>query len=98
MTTANIDDELRVRLRQQELLAELGACALRGGGLSDLLQEATRLVALGLETKFAKALQYLRDEKEFLVCAGVGWRPMALSAMPVSALTFCPRGIRPAYQ
>ena len=92
MTTANINEELRVRLRQQELLAELGACALRGGEPSGLLQEATRLIALGLETKFAKVLQYLPDEDELLVCAGVGWREGVVGHARIGADLLSPAG------
>jgi hypothetical protein len=65
MTTTNLNEELRIRLRQQEILAELGACALRGGDPYDLFQDATRLVALGLETRFCKVLQYLPDEDQW---------------------------------
>jgi len=41
-------DELQYRLRQQALLAELGRRALAANDLDTLLQEATRLVAIGL--------------------------------------------------
>src|SRR4051794_35411269 len=73
MTAASIEQELRLRLRQQEILAELGAIALRGGERGDLLQEASRLVADGLETQFCKVMQYLPEVDELLVIAGVGW-------------------------
>ena len=92
MTTANINEELRMRLRQQELLAELGACALRGGEPSGLLQEATRLVALGLGINFAKVLRYLWDEDAFLVCAGVGWRDGVVGHARIGADLSSPAG------
>ncbi|MBI0537675.1 PAS domain S-box protein [Roseomonas sp. KE2513] len=68
------DRSLRFRLRQQEILAELGAYALSSADLGALLQEATRLVALGLCTPFAKVMEYRPEEDQLLVRAGVGWR------------------------
>ncbi|WP_048757090.1 sensor histidine kinase, partial [Afipia felis] len=35
----------------------------------------TELCALGLETPFAKVLEYVADDKRLLVCGGVGWAP-----------------------
>src|SRR5689334_12171306 len=37
--------ELRIRLRERELIAELGSYALRSDNLDGLLQEASRLIA-----------------------------------------------------
>ncbi|MBP0493417.1 PAS domain S-box protein [Roseomonas indoligenes] len=68
------DRGLHHRLGQQKLLAELGAYALRGTSLDTLLQEATRLIALGLRTRFSKVMEYLPGEDRLLVRAGVGWR------------------------
>ena len=45
---------LQLRLRQQEILAQFGVSALRGTSLAELLDESTRLSALGLEAEFAK--------------------------------------------
>ncbi|PPQ28150.1 ATP-binding protein [Rhodopila globiformis] len=73
MTAASIDQELRLRLRQQEILAELGTLALRGVPRDTLFQEACRLVAGGLETQFCKVMRYLPADDELLVIAGVGW-------------------------
>jgi PAS domain S-box-containing protein len=73
-TWTGTETRLHHRLRQQEILAELGARALRGSGLDILLQEATRLVALGMGTRFAKIMEYLPAEDYLLVQAGVGWR------------------------
>src|SRR4051794_7411918 len=73
MTAASIEQELRLRLRQQEILAELGTLALRGVTTDNLFQEACELVAGGLETQFCKVMQYLPEADELLVTAGVGW-------------------------
>jgi PAS domain S-box-containing protein len=72
--TGGTEVQLHHRLRQQEVLAELGARAIQGGDLVALLQEATRLVALGMGTRFAKIMEYLPGEGHLLVQAGVGWR------------------------
>jgi two-component sensor histidine kinase len=67
--------ELRLRLRQQELVAAFGCFALETDDLQAILDEASRVAAEGLEVRFAKVLQCLPREERFLVRAGVGWRP-----------------------
>ena len=84
--------ELEYRLRQQALLAELGRRALAGGNPDDLLQEATRLVALGLETSFCKILEYLPDKGTLLVRAGVGWGDHVVGTATVGADLNSPAG------
>ncbi|NOT41612.1 MAG: GAF domain-containing protein [Alphaproteobacteria bacterium] len=64
---------LHLRIRQQEILAELGVVALQGAGLDELLNETVRLTADGLEAEFCKILEYLPEQKELLVRAGLGW-------------------------
>jgi two-component system, sensor histidine kinase PdtaS len=65
--------ELPYRLRQQSLLGEFGRLALQTRDIGQILQRATELCAQGLETPFAKVLEYLPDDKRLLVSAGVGW-------------------------
>ena len=67
--------ELRLRLRQQELVAAFGCFALETDDLQAILDEASRVAAEGLEVRFAKVLQCLPGEEQFLVRAGVGWKP-----------------------
>lgn len=67
--------ELPYRLRQQSLLGEFGRSALQTRDIGQILQRATELCAQGLETPFAKVLEYTADDKRLLVCAGVGWAP-----------------------
>ena len=67
--------ELPYRLRQQSLLGEFGRSALQTRDIGQILQRATELCAQGLETPFAKVLEYMPDEKRLLVRAGVGWAP-----------------------
>ena len=67
------DRALKLRVRQQEILAELGVVALRGTPFTELLDEAVRLAAEGLEAEFCKILEYIPSEKRLLMRAGVGW-------------------------
>jgi two-component sensor histidine kinase len=64
---------LRLRIRQQEILAELGVRALQGASFDELLNETARLTAKGLEAEFCKVMEYLPAEHQLLVRAGVGW-------------------------
>jgi two-component sensor histidine kinase/putative methionine-R-sulfoxide reductase with GAF domain len=62
-------------LRQQSLLGEFGRSALQTRDIVQILQRATELCAQGLDAPFAKVLEYMPDEKQLLVRAGVGWAP-----------------------
>lgn len=62
--------ELAYRLRQQRIAAGFGYFALKTEDLDELLQEATRLAAEGLDTSFAK---YLR----IWATAPASWSPQA---------------------
>ena len=73
-------EELQYRLRQQELLSEFGMIALTSRDIPFLLQEATRLCAEGLHTTLCKIMEYLPDEDQFVVRAGVGWKPGVIGA------------------
>ena len=66
---------LERRIRQQEILAELGVSALRGASFSQLLDDAARMAAEGVQAEFSKVLEHIPTEKRFLVRAGVGWEP-----------------------
>ncbi len=68
-------EELAYRLRQQQLTAEYGLFALRTHDVAALLQEAARVCAEGLQSEFCKVMEYLPAEHQFLVRAGVGWKP-----------------------
>jgi hypothetical protein len=64
---------LAKRIRQQEILAEIGVTALQGGGFERLLSETARLTAEGMQAEFCKILEHISGENRFLVRAGVGW-------------------------
>src|SRR5512134_1967148 len=66
---------LEQRIRQQEILAELGVVALQGAAFDALLTETVRLTAEGLRVQFCKVLRYVPEENRFVVQAGVGWDP-----------------------
>ncbi len=67
-------DELVIRLRQQEMVADFGLFALRSASLDAVLVEACRIATAGLQTKFAKVLRFQPKSDDLRVIAGVGWR------------------------
>jgi two-component system, sensor histidine kinase PdtaS len=68
-----VRDELPYRLRQQSLLGEFGRSALQTRDLKQILQRATALCAEGLESPFAKVLEYIPQDNRLLMRAGFGW-------------------------
>ena len=76
---------LHQRIRQQEILAELGVCALRKSPLIDLLDQTAQLTAEGMECHFCKVLEYVPNENRFLVRAGVGWHEGVVGIATVGA-------------
>lgn len=85
-------EELAYRLRQQQLTAEYGRYALRTHNTAALLQEATRVCALGLHSEFCKVMEYLPDERQFIVRAGVGWKPGVVGQARAGSDTASPAG------
>jgi GAF domain-containing protein len=69
-----IEQELNTRLRQQEVLAELGQRALTTKSLEDLFSETVQLVARTLHVEYCKILELLPDGEALLLRAGVGWK------------------------
>ena len=53
---------LQQRIRQQEILAELGVTALQGASFEQLLNETARLTAEGLRAEFCKVLEHIPAE------------------------------------
>jgi GAF domain-containing protein len=83
---------LRLRIRQQEILAELGVFALRGPPFTELLDEAARLTAEGLRAEFCKVMEFERDQDRLIVRAGVGWHPGVIGVATVGADLASPAG------
>ena len=80
------------RIRQQEVLAELGVIALKRTGFSELLESTVRLAAEGLEAELCKVLEYRERENLFLLVAGVGWDPGLVGSATVGADLESPSG------
>ena len=68
------EEELRVRARQQEAIAQLGQQALVGTNLDALMDEAVTLIAQTLEVEYCSVLQLLPGGSALLLRAGVGWQ------------------------
>src|ERR1700729_3068873 len=83
---------LRHRVRQQEILAELGVGALQGPGFDQLLDDTARLTAEGLRTEFCKVLEYVPTENRLLVRAGVGWGSGVVGVVSIGADLASPAG------
>jgi two-component sensor histidine kinase len=83
---------LRQRVRQQEILAELGVGALQGRGFEQLLADTASLTAEGLRAEFSKVLEYVPAENRFLVRAGVGWEPGVVGVASIGADLASPAG------
>ena len=91
-STAATRQELPYRLRQQSLLGEFGRTALQTRDIGQILQRATELCAQGLETPFAKVLEYMPEEKRLLVSAGVGWAPETIGQVSLGVDMESPAG------
>jgi signal transduction histidine kinase/CheY-like chemotaxis protein len=91
-TPAADRDELEARLHQQALLAEFGRRALADMDFDHLLEEATRMTALGMAVRFSKVLEYLPDQNCFLVRAGVGWQEGVVGHVTIGAELSSPAG------
>ena len=83
---------LQVRIRQQELLAELGVIALQGASFDQLLNETARLTAAGLDVEFCKVLEHIPSSNRLLVRAGVGWNANVVGIATVGADLESPAG------
>jgi two-component sensor histidine kinase len=83
---------LQQRIRQQEILAELGVIALQGATFDELLSRTAELTAEGLRAEFCKVLEYVPERNLFLVRAGVGWGPGVVGVATIGADLASPAG------
>src|ERR1700677_2800470 len=83
---------LRLRIRQQELLAELGVLALQGANFAGMLEHTARMTAEGLGAEYCKVMEYLPTENRLLVRAGVGWDAGVVGSATVGADLASPAG------
>ncbi len=85
-------NELATRLRQQEMVAGFGTFALKSAGLAAVLTEACRVASVGLQTEFAKVLQFQPASDDLLVVAGIGWRTGVVGSATLGAGLSSPAG------
>jgi two-component sensor histidine kinase len=83
---------LRQRIRQQELLAELGVFALQRTSFIGMLNHTVRMTAEGLGAEYCKVMEYLPAENRLLVRAGVGWEEGIVGSATVGADLASPAG------
>jgi len=83
---------LQQRIRQQEILAELGVVALQGKPFLELLSETVRLTAEGMNAEFCKVLEFIPADNRLLVRAGVGWHEGIVGRATVGADLESPSG------
>ena len=83
---------LRLRIRQQEILSELGVTALQGASFDKLLEETARLTAEGLRAEFCKVLEHIPSENRLLVRAGTGWASGVVGVATIGADIESPAG------
>ena len=65
---------LRSAHRRPELIADFAKYAMQPLELNQLLEEATRRIADGMNVQHAKVLRFMPETADFLVVAGVGWK------------------------
>ena len=68
------ESELRSRIRQQEVVTELGQEALENEDLDQLMHDAAAAVAETLDNDYCKVLELLPGGDEVFLRQGVGWR------------------------
>lgn len=91
--TENLTERaLRQRIRQQEILAEIGVLALQNTGFIDLLNQTAKLVAEGLRAEYSKVMEYLPEENRLFLRAGIGWDAGVVGKASVGADLASPAG------
>ncbi|AEH39102.1 PAS domain S-box protein [Halopiger xanaduensis] len=82
---ADTDAAVRDRVRQQEVIANLGRRALETDDLDQLLHDTADAVAETLDTEYAAVLELLPDGDNAMLRQGVGWRDGLVDSETVSA-------------
>jgi PAS domain S-box-containing protein len=80
------EQSLRDRIRQQEVVTELGKNALEDGDLDELMAEAAELISETLDTDYCKVLDLDADTEELLLRQGIGWGEGIVGSATVSAV------------
>lgn len=93
MDDDRLDKSIPGRLRQHRAsLADFGLEAFRGDDLDALLSSAARLVSTALDVRLVKILELLVGGEEFLVRAGVNWKPGVVGHATIGADIESPAG------
>jgi two-component sensor histidine kinase len=79
-------------LRQQAALAKFGSYAFREPNLGNILTEAARVCAEGLEVAFCKVCRYREEEHDLLIEAGFGWHAGVVGLVVSQADETSPQG------
>ncbi|CAN5135434.1 hypothetical protein BH23CHL1_BH23CHL1_14190 [soil metagenome] len=87
-----VEDALQARVRQQEVVAELGEHALQNVDVRTLLNEAVQYVSQTLGTQLVMILELQPGGETLLVRAGIGWRPGTVGGATISAGAASPAG------
>ncbi len=77
--------KLRRKAAEQEVVAALGARALEGEELADLMSHAASMVAQTLDAEFVGVHQYLAARDAFVLFAGVGLESFRRTGAAISA-------------
>lgn len=70
----DLHEQLRVRVEQQAIVAELGVYALAGADLQALMDQAVHQICQTLKVEFCKVLELLPAGDKLLLKAGEGWQ------------------------
>lgn len=70
---SSVENQLRMRLRLEEEISQLGQKALSGVSIRELMDESCRKMTSILGVEYAKVLELLPDGKTLLLRSGVGW-------------------------
>ena len=88
---------LRQRIRQQELLAELGVLALQRTSFTSMLDHTARVTAEGLAAEYCKVMEYIPVDNRLLIRAGVGWDEGVVGVASCGGRLASPAGYRFAH-
>ena len=79
-------EEITDIAKQQSALAELSHSALQSGELDSLLEDAVGFMAEILQIRYCEVLEYQPAKNQFLLRAGLGWKPgsVGVATFPVS--------------
>jgi PAS domain S-box-containing protein len=80
------EHQLRDRIRQQEVVTDLGQRALEDRDLDALMADAAALVADTLDNDYCKVLDLDAEAEELLLRQGVGWHDGIVGEATVSAV------------